>query len=152
MGIISKLISLFKLILKNKENIIDIQARSIKIDKISNLLNKFFFYYFYIYEKLNDNNKELYVQVFTKLMPYIFRLYKHGLNICPSKLCISAKLVHNISKNIRDENLKEKIFEIYFEYFSLKIYETGNPMKIFKKENNFINNCTLILMKILTIS
>ena len=68
MGIISKLILLFKLILKNKENIIDIQARSIKIDKISNLLNKFFFYYFYIYEKLNDNNKELYVQVFTKLM------------------------------------------------------------------------------------
>ena len=168
--VIEKLISAFKFILKNKENDIDIQARSIKIDKISNLLSKFFFYYFYIYEKLkvnhqtheqneqnkilelyikelpkNENNQELYVQVFTKLMPYIFKLYKHGLKICPSKLCISAKLVHNIFKNIRDENLKEKIFEIYFEYFSLKIYETGNPVEIFKNENNNVNNSTLIL-------
>ena len=45
----------------------------------------------------------------------------------------------------RGENLKEKIFEIYFEYFSLKIYETGNPVEIFKNENNNVNNSTLIL-------
>ena len=170
LDIISKLIFYFKLILKNQENDMDIQARSIKIDKISNILSKFFFYYFYIYEKLkanhqtheqneqnkildlyikeltkNESNQELYVQVFTKLMPYILKLYKHGLKICPSKLCISAKLVHNIFKNIRDESIKEKIFEIYFEFFSLKLFETGNPLEIFNNENSTLYNSNLIL-------
>ena len=171
---ISKIINQFKIVLTNKENSIDDTQKSYIIDKIASIFSKFFFYYFYIYEKLkanhqiHDNNeqnkildiyikgftydneyKELFVAVFTKLMPYIFKLYKQGLKICPNKLCISAKLVHNIFKNIKDEKAREKVFQIYFEYFSFKIYETGNPMEYFDKElkNTFdesINNITIL--------
>jgi len=161
MDVFAKLITYFKLILRRKENTEDLQVKSFKIDKIANILSKFFFYYFYICEKLkinhqiheqNDQNKildlylkeltsdndnqELLVPVFNKLMPYIFKLYKHGLKICPSKLCISAKLVHNIFKTIKDENAKEKVFKIYFEFFGAKIFETGNPQQVFDVDEN----------------
>ena len=169
LDIISLLISYFKLAIKNKENKNDSELQSYNIDKISNILSKFFYYYFYIFEKLKVNhqvhdpsdqnrildlyiselskdkqNQELFVPVFTKLMPYIFKLYKHGLKICPTKLCISSKLVHNIFKSIKDTEVKEKIFQIYFEYFSLQIFETGNPMEIFNVDlNNYNNNLVL---------
>ena len=91
----------------------------------------------YLKELASDNdNQELLVPVFNKLMPYIFKLYKHGLKICHSKLCISAKLVHNIFKTIKDENAKEKVFKIYFEFFGAKIFETGNPQQVFDVDEN----------------
>ena len=176
MDVIFKLIIYFKKIIKNKANSNDSELKSSNIDKISSILSKFFYYYFYVYEKLKVNhqvhevneqskileiyireltadkdNQDLFVPVFTKLMPYIFKLYKHGLKICPVKLCISSKLVHNIFKNIEDLDAKEKIFQIYFEYFSLKIFETGNPIEIFNNSNNnnlilneSINNITIL--------
>ena len=176
--VISKLIELFKNVLKQKEYTSDIQKKSYTIDKISNILSKLFFYYFYIYEKLkvnhqiheqtdqksildlyiseftnlnnpnseeNNENYELFVALFTKLMPYIFKLYKHGLNICPTKSCISAKLVHNIFKTIKNERAKEKVFQIYFEFFGAKIFETGNPAEIFDTEMNNSSNNNVIL-------
>ena len=171
---ISKLISYFKKVLINPENSSDPKQKSYMIDKIADLFSKFFFYYFYIYEKIKTNhqfheanepnrilsiyirefigdnlNKELFISVFTKLMPYIFKLYKYGLEICPSKNCISSKLIHNIFKNIKNEKSKEKVFKIYFEYFTLKINEIGNPKEIFNNElNNYsdecINNITIL--------
>ena len=79
-------------------------------------------------------------------MPYIFELYKYGLKICPVKSCISARLVHNIFKNIKKEKNKEKVFLIYFEFFSLKIFETGNPKEIFNPEMNNIANSNSIIL------
>ena len=171
--VIQKLITLFKDKLKNNSKISsDEYGKSIKIDKLSSLLCKFFFYYFYIYEKLKSNhqahdppqeqnkilelyidefteeeeNNELLVPIFTKLMPYIFELYKYGLKICPVKSCISARLVHNIFKTIKKEKNKEKVFLIYFEFFSLKIFETGNPKEIFNPELNSIANSNSLIL------
>ena len=171
--VIEKLISLFKNLIKNNDKISsDEYGKSIIIDKIANSLCKIFFYYFYIYEKLKSNhqvhdppseqnkildlyinafteeedNNEFLVPIFTKLMPYIFELYKYGLKICPVKSCISARLVHNIFKNIKKEKNKEKVFLIYFEFFSLKIFETGNPKEIFNPEMNNIANSNSIIL------
>ena len=132
--VIAKFISCFKDLIKNNNKIAsDEYGKSIIIDKVSNLLCKIFFYYFFIYEKLKSNhqvhdppseqnkildlyissfteeedNNEFLVPIFTKLMPYIFELYKYGLKICPVKSCISARLVHNIFKNIKKEKNKE---------------------------------------------
>ena len=173
LDIISKIIQFFKIILRNI-SLEDKQKKAFLLDKISNILSKFFFYYFFIYEKLrtnhqihepNDQNKiidvyikeliedsnlELFISVFKKLMPYIYKLYKHGSKMCPTKTCFSQKLIHNIYKNIKDEDIKEKLFIIYFEYFTKKLYEMGNPKEIFNSDNNniglneSINNITIL--------
>ena len=128
----------------------DKKNKSYYLDKISKILCKFFFFYFYLYEKLKvnhqlheaidqnkivelfikellDENMELFISFFRKLMPYVYKLYKQGIKICPLKGCFSQKLIHNIFKNIKEEKPREQLFMIYFDYFTKKIYEMGNP-------------------------
>ena len=168
--IIKKVIYYFKLILKEKENSEDSQKKSILINQMADILSKFFFYYFYLYEKLKVNHQlheqneqnmildlyiseltaenetwDFYISTFRKLMPIIFKLYKFGLKICPVRLCISSKLVHNIFKSVKKTRHKEKLFQIYFEYFSLKVYETGNPMEHYNPELNTASNINFVI-------
>ena len=155
------LIEILKHILM-KENNLD--QRSYMINKASIQISKFFYFYFYIYEKhkvnhqthdinneyidilidiyLNSLSKEidLFTSVFKKLLPYIYKLYKFGNKVCPIKNCISSKIIHNIFKIIKDKNIRETLFSLYFDYFSAKIYEAGNPTEIFKNNSSdFIN-------------
>ena len=84
--------------------------------------------------------------VFRKLMRFILKLYKLGNKISPIKNSISNKLIHNIFKTVKD-NLKarETLFQIYFEYFSTKIYETGNPIEYFNLDSTNISQTTMAL-------
>ena len=173
LDVIAKIIHFFKLILK--QNLNDKKNKSYYLDKISKILCKFFFYYFYLYEKLKinhqihevieqnrivevfikellDENMELFISFFKKLMPYVYKLYKQGMKICPLKGCFSQKLIHNIFKNIKEDKPREQLFMIYFDYFTKKIYEMGNPKYEFNNSsknqnlglNESINNITII--------
>ena len=79
-------------------------------------------------------------------MRFILKLYKLGNKISPIKNSISNKLIHNIFKTVKD-NLKarETLFQIYFEYFSTKIYETGNPIEYFNLDSTNISQTTMAL-------
>ena len=143
------------------------------MNKISVQLSRFFFYYYYIFSKTKTNHQNhdnqgdlidelitiyvdlyeidtnLFNDVFKRLMPYIFKLFKLGCKICPNKNCILTKLIHNIFKTINKEGNKEAVkgalFIIYFEYFSSKIYETGNPMEKFHvNPNNNLNQNNIL--------
>ena len=55
-----------------------------------------------------------------------------NVKTCPNLNCIMNILIDKIfiySSQQNDENnkLKKELFEIYFDYFSSKIYEIGNP-------------------------
>ena len=174
LDVIAKIIYFFKIIIQ--QNLDDKKNKSYFLHKISNILCKFFFYYFYLFEKLKvnhqnhdqsdankiievyikelvvENNLELFVSFFRKLMPYVYKLYKQGTKMCPMKACFSQKLIHNIFKHIKDDNTKEILFTIYFDFFSKKIYEMGNPKEDFNCStknknlglNESINNITII--------
>ena len=156
--IISKIIYFFKDKLKSIS--LDKNSKFYFLDKISNILSKFFFYYFILYEKLRvnhqtheqiehniiitlyikeliaDSNFDLFLTFFKKLMPYIYILIKQGEKLCPIKTCFLQKLIHNIFRIIKDEKIREKLFEIYFDYFSEKIYKIGNPQEIYDNLKN----------------
>ena len=163
LDIIQLVIYFFKEILN--KNTLEKKIKIYYLDKISNILCKFFFYYFFLYEKFkvnhqlheqndyisfilykyikelySESNNDLFFIVFKKLMPYIYSLYKHCLKICPTKPCIIQKLFHFIFKNIKDQNIKENLFQIYFEFFSEKIYLMGNLKDSF---DNISNNAGL---------
>ena len=72
MDVFAKLITYFKLILRRKENTEDLQVKSFKIDKIANILSKFFFYYFYICEKLKINHQIHEQNDQNKILDFIF--------------------------------------------------------------------------------
>ena len=154
----------FKPMLNKKENIDNIEMRNHKINRIAVQLSKFFYFFYYVCEKnkMNHQNHEsqpdlidklleiyisfppdLLIPVFKRLMPYILKLYKFGNKISPLKNSISNKLIHNIFKTIKEPKTREILFEIYFEYFSLKIYETGNPAESFNSDPNAPNNASL---------
>ena len=159
LDIIQLVIYFFKKILNKNSS--DKKLKIYYLDKISDTLSKFFFYYFFLYEKFkvnhqsheqndyisyilfkyirelyDESNNDLFFIVFKKLMPYIYSLYKHCLKICQTKPCILQKLFHYIFRNIKDPNIKEKLFQIYFEFFSQKIYEMGNLKECY---DNIIN-------------
>ena len=159
LDIIQNVIYFFKKILNINSS--DKKLKIYYLDKISNILCKFFFYYFYLYEKFRinhqnheqndymsyilfkyikelykDSNIDLFITVFKKLMPYIYTLYKHGLKICSNKPCILQKLFHYIFRNIKEPNIKEKLFQIYFEFFSEKIFEMGNLKESYDNTDN----------------
>ena len=163
LDIIQLVIYFFKEILN--KNTLEKKIKIYYLDKISNILCKFFFYYFFLYEKFkvnhqsheqndyisfilykyikelySESNNDLFFIVFKKLMPYIYSIYKHCLKICPTKPCIIQKLFHFIFKNIKDQNIKENLFQIYFEFFSEKIYLMGNLKDSF---DNISNNAGL---------
>ena len=155
------LIDIFKYILSKENNL---EKKAYIIDKVSVPLSEFFYFFFCIFEKYqvnhqtHDNKNEiidnlieiyilslskdlnLFTTVFKKLMPYIFKLYRLGCKICPIKNCVLTKIIHNIFKTVKDPNIREILFSIYFEYFSAKIYEAGNPIEIFKTDSNGFSN------------
>ena len=163
---LEKLIEIFKIILNDKDN--SIEKKSFMINKTSAQFSKFFFFYFSIFEKnkVNHQNHEnqnegldklieiyltsfsydfnLFTAVFQNLMPFIYKLYKLGCKICP-KNCILTKIIHNIFKGIKNIKIRENLFFIYFEYFSSKIYEAGNPIENFNKNQKNFNNNLIIL-------
>ena len=160
--IIEMIIDILKSILNYKENNNNLENKSFIISKVSVQLSKFFYYFFCIFEKnlvnhqAHDNQNQndlidklldiyidsfpndlfLFTTVFKNLMPYIYKLYRLGCKICP-KNCILSRLIHNIFKKIKNNRKKETLFIIYFEYFSTKIYEAGNPSEIF---NSILSN------------
>ena len=167
LNIIKNLIDVFKSILSKKENADNQERQSYLISRFSVQLSKFFYSFYFVYEKnkVNHQNHELQsdlidklieiylglshdilVPVFRKLMPFILKLYKLGNKISPIKNSISNKLIHNIFKTVKD-NLKtrEILFKIYFEYFSTKIYETGNPTEYFNLDSTNISHTTIAL-------
>ena len=166
LNIMKNLIEAFKNILLNKENS-NPETKSYLISRFSVQLTKFFYFFYYIYEKnrVNHQNHELQsdlidklielylglsieilVPVFRKLMPFILKLYKLGTKISPMKNSISNKLIHNIFKTVKeDQKTREILFQIYFEYFSTKIYEIGNPTEYFNLDSTNISNTTIIL-------
>jgi len=168
--VLKKLIEELKKMLTNKEYTDYAEIRCYMINKIAAQLSKFFYYFFFIFEKTRINHQnhdntsdlidkllEIYIYsfpnndlhlfsvIFKRLMPFIFKLYKLGCKICPNKNCISTRLIHNIFKNIRDSKIRETLFKIYLEYFSLKIYETGNPIELFNSESNSPFNTSITL-------
>ena len=157
-------LEVIKNILNNKENSENQEMRNHNINRIAVQLSKFFYFFYYVCErnKINHQNHEtqpdlidklletyisfppdLLIAVFKRLMPYILKLYKFGTKISPVKNNISNKLIHNIFKTIKDPKTREIIFRIYFEFFSLKIYETGNPTESFNSDPNAPNNASL---------
>ena len=169
--LLKKLIEELNKMLQNKEYTEHLELRCYVINKAAVQLSKFFYYFFFIFERtrinhqnhessstelidklletyiisLPNNDLQLFSVVFKSLMPYIFKLYKLGCKICPNKNCISTKLIHNIFKNIKDQKTRETLFKIYLEYFSLKIYETGNPTELFISEPNSPLNTSITL-------
>ena len=168
--VLKKLIEELNKMLLKKEYTDYAEVRCYVINKIATQLSKFFFYFFFIFEKTRINHQshdnapdlidkllEIYIYsfpnnglhlfsvIFKRLMPYIFKLYKLGCKICPNKNCISTRLIHNIFKNIRVTKTRETLFKIYLEYFSLKIYETGNPIELFNSESNSPFNTSITL-------
>ena len=161
LDIVINIIYFFKKILNKNSS--EKNTKIYYLDKISNVLCKFFFYYFYVYEKFKINhqnheqndyislilfkyikelyeesNPDLFITVFKKLMPYIYTLYKLGLKLCPNKPCVLQKLFNYVFRNIKDINAREKLFKIYFEFFARKIYRMGNVIESY--DNNSINN------------
>ena len=161
LDIVINIIYFFKKILNKNSS--EKNTKIYYLDKISNVLCKFFFYYFYVYEKFKINhqnheqndyislilfkyikelyeesNPDLFITVFKKLMPYIYTLYKLGLKLCPNKPCVLQKLFNYVFRNIKDINAREKLFKIYFEFFARKIYQMGNVIESY--DNNSINN------------
>ena len=169
--LIKKLIEELNKMLQYKEYTEQLKLRCYVINKAAVQLSKIFYYFFFIFERtrinhqnhdnsstelidkllevyitqLPNNDLQLFSVVFKSLMPYIFKLYKLGCKICPNKNCISTKLIHNIFKNIKDQKTRETLFKIYLEYFSLKIYETGNPTELFISEFNSPLNTSITL-------
>ena len=169
LSLLEKLIEIFKNILNNKNNN-DIEQKTYMINKVSLQLSKFYYYFFYIFQKhkvnhqTHDNpndlidklieiyntsfsyDQNLFAAVFKRLIPLIYKLYKFGCKIC-TKNCIWLKLIHGIFKTVKDSNLRETLFSIYFEYFASKIYEAGNPIEIFNKnlyDSTIINNSQVL--------
>ena len=159
-NILKNFIEIFKSILQNKENS-NLETRINLINRMAVQLSKFFYFFYYVYERNRVNHQsheiqsdlidkliELYIgfeqdlliAVFRRLMPYILKLYKFGNKISPIKNSISNKLIHNIFKMIKVPKTREIIFEIYLDFFSMKIYETGNPTELFNSDSyNFTN-------------
>ena len=160
LNILKNFIEIFKRILVNKENINNIDNKTYLINRMAVQLSKFFYFFYYVYERNRVNpenqdnqqelidklleiylgfNYDLLIAVFKRLMPNILKLYKFGNKISLVKNSISNKLIHNIFKIIKDTKTREILFEIYLDFFSKKIYETGNPVESFTSEpNNFL--------------
>ena len=167
LNILKNYVDIFKIILENKENSNDIDRKTYLINRMADKLYKFFYYFYYVYERNRINqenidgqqdfidklleiylqfNHDLLIAVFKRLMPYILKLYKLGNKISLVKNSISNKLIHNIFKMIKDSKTREILFEIYLDFFSKKIYETGNPSESFVSEpNNFLNISPTVL-------
>ena len=166
LSLVKNFIEIFKTILDNKENMNNFENQNYLINRIAVQLSKFFYYFYYVFERNRMNHQnheiqqdlidrllemylgfshELLIAVFKRLMPYILKLYKFGNKISPIKNSISNKLIHNIFKTIKDTKIREILFEIYFEFFSMKIYETGNPNELFNSEPNNPSNASLSL-------
>ena len=169
--LLKKIIEELKAMLASKEYADHLELRCYVINKAAVQLSKFFYYFYFIFERtrvnhqnhessstelidklletyiiiIPNNDLHLFSVLFKTLMPYIFKLYKLGCKICPNKNCISTKLIHNIFKNIKDQKTRETLFKIYLEYFSLKIYETGNPTELFISEPNSSLNTSITL-------
>ena len=163
-NIFKSFIEIFKNILENKG---DLENKTYLINRISVQLSKFFYFFYYVYERNRVNlqryenesdlidklieiyidfNQDLLIAVFKRLMPYILKLYKLGNKISQIKNLISNKLIHNIFKVIKDTSKREILFRIYLEYFSMKIYETGNPQEIFNSDfTNILYNSPTVL-------
>ena len=167
-NIYKSFIEIFNRILDNKENKDNLENKTHLINRIAVQLSKFFYFFYYVYERNRINfqryenetdlidklieiyidfNQDLLIAVFKRLMPYILKLYKLGNKISQIKNLISNKLIHNIFKVIKDANKREILFKIYLEFFSMKIYETGNPPEIFNSDfnNNLLYNSPTVL-------
>ena len=162
--ILQKLFGVLKQIINQNEYKNNLDKKSIIIDQSASQLSKIFYFFFFIFEKYSVNHQNhntstdlgdkllelyidsfsnelgLFIAIFKRLVPFIFKLYKLGCKICPAKNCILTKLINNIFKTIKDVKLRETLFCIYFEYFSMKLFETGNPIETFNlSQNNNIN-------------
>ena len=167
LNIFKSFIELFYTILENKENKDNLENRTYLINRMAVQLSKFFYFFYYVYERNRINSQryenesdlidklieiyidfkqDLLIAVFKRLMPYILKLYKLGNKISQIKNLISNKLIHNIFKVIKDTTKREILFRIYLEFFSMKIYETGNPPELFNSDyNNLLYNSPTVL-------
>lgn len=101
-NILKSFIEIFKTILENKENKDNLENRTYLINRIAVQLSKFFYFFYYVYERNRVNlqryenepdltdklieiyvdfNQDLLIAVFKRLMPYILKLYKLGNKI-----------------------------------------------------------------------
>ena len=141
------------------------------INSKSKYLSKIFYNYLYIYEFFCKNHKHpkeenneisydtnlidiyltfppsLCISIFKNSMPKIFNLILLNSQICSNFSCISTILIDNIFKFKQNpetiiSNLKKELFEVYFDYFSRKIYDIGNFKDIYDV-NYSLNNAYL---------
>ena len=167
--LLKKLIDSLKQIINPNYMNCDSEKKSIIIDRSALQFGKIFFFFFYIFEKYKVNHQShdtptdlidellemyicsfpgnlgLFISIFKRLISFIYKLYKLGVKICPNKNCILTKLIHNIFKSIRDVKLRQTLFSIYFEYFSMKIFEIGNPNEFFNLNQSNIISYSLVI-------
>ena len=128
--------------------------KRIQIHRKANDLSKLMYNFLLIYEKHikqhRHNQKEdecdsdfinvylkfptrLCLTVFKISMPYIFQLLLQNAKVCPNANCIFDLLIDKIfsveKENKHSNDLKKKLYYIYFNYFSSKIYDFGNNVE-----------------------
>ena len=164
---------------KTDEEIIDSVKFYDDINIKSEYLSKIFYNYLFLYEVLykshkhpkeenNENTIEsmiidiylnfppvICISVFKLSMNRIFKLILLNAQVCNNYCCISTLLIDNIFKPKQNNepiinNLKKDLFEVYFDYFSRKIYEIGNfkeEYDINYSQNNAYLSYTITTMK-----
>lgn len=164
---------------KTDDEILDSVKYYNEINIKSKYLSKIFYNYLLLYELLYKNHKHpkeensenlietmiidiyinfppsLCISIFKQSMDKIFKLILLNSQVCNNSCCISTLLIDNIFKYKQNNepainNLKKDLFEVYFDYFSRKIYEIGNfkeEYDINYSQNNAYLSYTITTMK-----
>lgn len=150
----------------NRENELSLYT---KIHHKANYLSKLFYSYLYIYEQFLKSHKHskdedlmgtgfdsifidaylnfppsLCVAIFKRSMPLIFHLILLNVKVCSKDNCIMLLLIDKILKsppNTPDQlkGLRKELFEVYFNYFTSKIYDIGNNVEEYETNYPYSN-------------